>query len=107
MASHKSNIFKTPEKDDTILAASHNISPTAQYLDISDMNKRKNDHNIDFIRRTDEVFMKERILSKNNTGKMLIRLDFGKRDLISSLFGYPSSVEKYKLVQGKLLSIKC
>ena len=103
---HKSNIFKTPEKDDYILACSQNISPSVQFMKMEPQAKSKDDQNIEFQKRTNAVFKQER-MKNQESGKILIRLDFGRRDLISSLFGYPQQIEKYKLVKGKLISIKC
>jgi len=91
LKSHKSNIFKTPEKDDYILAGSQNVSPTTKFLKINEYSKSKADQNQEFLRRTNEVFRQQK-LKNDQKGKILIRLDFGKRDLISSLFGYPSHI---------------
>jgi hypothetical protein len=43
LKSHKSNIFKTPEKDDYILAGSQNVSPSAAFLEVNDNLKSKDD----------------------------------------------------------------
>lgn len=88
LKTHKSSIFKTPEKDDYILAGSQNVSPTAQFLDMTEAGKNKEGDDQDFLKRTKEVFRQEKLKNQEG-GKILIRLDFGKRDLISSLFGYP------------------
>lgn len=105
LKTHKSNIFKTPEKDDYILVGSENVSPTAPFLQVNENLKSQDDQNIEFTRRTNEVFKQEKFKNQEG-GKILIRLDFGRRDLISSLFGYETQIEKYKLVKGKLLTFK-